>query len=1251
MRIHRRRRRFVSRFETLEQRLVLHHGTPVDLGDGLGPKFIGDGVTTIVEDFSDNPGHEDPATVAGAVDISEAQGERLFTHLPSPATPVHVSVLDLPPAPGHFYVLTVGRGATREIQFRGVHPEYEVAAVSLDWVTDAVAQVEIVGQGGTLVFPPADAFHFWENLVTTRGEIVPATQQPLGSIQSVRVVSLTAFQTAIDNITILIAPEEINDPPIASNDEAFLPPNTPSGPTSIRIDVLDNDDDPEGHALSLVSVSPAMHGTVEIEEHLVRYTPDVNFHGRDSFQYTVRDDKGLTSTATVHVGVNNPPSADGANFFFPHGTQGPVVIGAPGLLDSAFDRDGDELEALLVAQPQHGTVSVQPNGSFTYTPSTANGRVVSDVFSYRVFDGFQSSNVAFVGINVPNQPPTASDVVHVFDERPTGGVIRNFLAGDPDGDPITIEIVTPPQHGSVTVTPIGDFFYEPGLGPDSIDLRRGEFRNGKPIFGDVDFAYRAFDGVAYSEVATAILVFPNERPTAIDDRFVVRSDDRALPATHLSAPLTDASGIFNLRFETQDFDNLGLVLRYELHVSNISNVVRAVLRKDDDILLTLYSAEPGGGASNGLLVSGQIDSTVLPGPQASDFPEFLDDLIAGNIAVEIQTDDGRPPLDSGPGDFSDDGPLDFRRYEIAGKIDIQDDSQVARSSLPGVLWNDFDPDGDVPFPILVEGPRYGRVELNRDGSFAYYPLIGFKGEERFTYVASDGFLGSGHEDPAVVRLIVEPNAPQPVDDIFTFSLSEFTAQFNADGNPFTVPAPHITGNDTQGPILTAIRTEFLAPPGYPTDLDSDIRLKSANAEVTQAALSWTEPYVGERYFAYTYGDPNVSSRFTPFGLVKLRVVDSDINGNNISDFEEGYGDEPPRFQFTGIDFGDAPDSYGTLLTSKGPRHLSPGPVLGNLRDGEADGQPNPTANGDSQFVPGAEHPAAVDDEDGLPNLSVGEDGLQTFSVIAGGPTSITVRASNPTPRTATIWGWIDLNGDGAFDNTSERASAQVGPGAVDDAFGLHFPAGPLIPSVIPISTYARFRISTDPAAANPTGLATDGEVEDYTGWILPRKPSQRLAPLGEIDKPVTGLEGFGTALAAIGDLDGDGVDDLAVGDPDLQNGASDKVWIFLLNPDQTIKSQHEISATAGNFAGSLAEDGLFGRSLAAAGDVDGDGVVDLVVGEPGAERLWLLFLNPDATVKGHQVIAPAGLNTRAGSHRDGVPVANIGDLDGDGVVE
>src|SRR5688572_25302431 len=89
------RRRFRRLWlEALENRTLLAHCGPFDLGDGLGPKFIGDGVTTFIEDFSDIPNHEDPETAPAGVDVCEAQGERLFTHVPSEPVLVQRHILD-----------------------------------------------------------------------------------------------------------------------------------------------------------------------------------------------------------------------------------------------------------------------------------------------------------------------------------------------------------------------------------------------------------------------------------------------------------------------------------------------------------------------------------------------------------------------------------------------------------------------------------------------------------------------------------------------------------------------------------------------------------------------------------------------------------------------------------------------------------------------------------------------------------------------------------------------------------------------------------------------------------------------------------------------------------------------------------------------------------------------------------------------------------------------------------------------------
>ncbi len=155
---------------------------------------------------------------------------------------------------------------------------------------------------------------------------------------------------------------------------------------------------------------------------------------------------------------------------------------------------------------------------------------------------------------------------------------------------------------------------------------------------------------------------------------------------------------------------------------------------------------------------------------------------------------------------------------------------------------------------------------------------------------------------------------------------------------------------------------------------------------------------------------------------------------------------------------------------------------------------------------------------------------------------------------------------------------------------------------------------------------------------------------------------FGYALASLGDLDGDGVGDLAVGAPRDDDGGFNRgaVWILFLNADGTVKSHQKISDTQGGFTGILDAADLFGWSVAALGDLDGDGVGDLAVGAPGDAdgggfgrgAVWVLFLNTNGTVKSHQKIS----DTQGGftgildaADLFGWSVASLGDLNGDDV--
>jgi len=180
-----------------------------------------------------------------------------------------------------------------------------------------------------------------------------------------------------------------------------------------------------------------------------------------------------------------------------------------------------------------------------------------------------------------------------------------------------------------------------------------------------------------------------------------------------------------------------------------------------------------------------------------------------------------------------------------------------------------------------------------------------------------------------------------------------------------------------------------------------------------------------------------------------------------------------------------------------------------------------------------------------------------------------------------------------------------------------------------------------------------------TGWV---KSYQKIS---DTEGNFTGMldlgDSFGSSLALLGDLDGDGVKDIAVGATGDEDGGYDRgaVWIVFLNSDGTVKSQQKISDTSGNFNGTLDNYDFFGSSVASLGDLDGDSVGDIVVGaraddDGGDARgaVWVLFLNSDGTVKGHQKISDTEGNF-SGVLDDqdffGISVTSLGDLDGNGV--
>ena len=97
----------------------------------------------------------------------------------------------------------------------------------------------------------------------------------------------------------------------------------------------------------------------------------------------------MTAVNAAPVAVNDTASTS---------EDTPVSVAAPGLLGNDTDADGQALTATLVGAPAHGTVTLNANGSFTYTPAANyNG---ADSFTYKASDGTADSNVATVSITI-----------------------------------------------------------------------------------------------------------------------------------------------------------------------------------------------------------------------------------------------------------------------------------------------------------------------------------------------------------------------------------------------------------------------------------------------------------------------------------------------------------------------------------------------------------------------------------------------------------------------------------------------------------------------------------------------------------------------------------------------------------------------------------------------------------------------------------------------------------------------------------
>jgi glucose/arabinose dehydrogenase len=266
---------------------------------------------------------------------------------------------------------------------------------------------------------------------------------------------------------------EVNDPPTAAGDSAVTPEDT-----SVLIDVRANDSrgpaNESSQALAIAGVDDPAHGTAVIDLGRVRFTPDANYAGGDSFGYRVCDDgttngapASLCANGTIGVTVapvNDPPAAvDDART-----TNEDVVlaVAASQLIANDGDVDGDDLAVTAVSGATNGAVSLNA-GQVSFAPSpNFNGTAG---FDYTISDGHGGSDLGHVAVTVApvNDPPVAVDDSARTNEGVS--VLVDVAANDvpgpsnESGQGLTLGALSDPPHGSAVVD-AGKVRYTPDAG-------------------------------------------------------------------------------------------------------------------------------------------------------------------------------------------------------------------------------------------------------------------------------------------------------------------------------------------------------------------------------------------------------------------------------------------------------------------------------------------------------------------------------------------------------------------------------------------------------------------------------------------------------------------------------------------------------------------------------------------------------------------------------------------------------------------
>ena len=515
----------------------------------------------------------------------------------------------------------------------------------------------------------------------------------------------------LDSASVNITVNPINDAPTANADTFTVLEDS-----TITDDLLQNDSDIDGDSL-LVNTTPIVgpsNGSLILNSNgTFTYTPNPNFAGSDSFTYAVSDSTGATSQAQVTLvvqPVNDEPLAVDDTYQTAEDTPLLTTLGVDDLLQNDSDLDGDILFVSLTptSPPTNGTLTLNPDGTFNYQPN--RDFTGTDSFTYEIRDGAGGIAEASVTINVTpiNDAPNAIDDAYVLtSDTLTVDAASGLLSNDFDieGDSITAQLLTQPNHGTVTINPDGSFTYvHDGSATAAVD----------------SFEYRLVDENGGSDTGTVTIAFntpTNDPPIASDDDYSV-----------------DEGG--------------------SISVDAALGVLSNDLDADGDLTsITLLS-----GPTNGTLTLNQDGSF--------DYSHDGSETTSDGFSYQIRDSQGATSIANVDLAIT---PVNDKPVGESETFTLTPGQPLEVAADNGLLANDADIDSANLQALLASEPAGGELILNADGSLSYIPDAGFFGTDSFTYVASDGISNSAAvtvflEVPLIAPPVQSPDL-EPNDDI------------------------------------------------------------------------------------------------------------------------------------------------------------------------------------------------------------------------------------------------------------------------------------------------------------------------------------------------------------------------------------------------------------------------------------------------------------------------------------------------------